>query len=106
MLGGMMDLQRWTEKLAQLVRRICSKKSAPCVGISLVFFDPTAPKEKQWNYVIELAFDPDNPPPEEEREMLTKAFEYINAGVQRIFGGHEIDDSEIPNDYSARANFH
>jgi hypothetical protein len=49
MKPGMMDLSKWIEKTAQAVRRICRKKQAPCVGFSLVFFDPMAMPEKQWS---------------------------------------------------------
>jgi hypothetical protein len=79
-----MDLSKWVEKTAQAVRRICSKKQAPCVGFSLIFFDPVAEPEDRWNYVIELAFDPNNPPSQEERKQLQKAFEFISEGVRRI----------------------
>ncbi|NIT51797.1 MAG: hypothetical protein GWO41_03370, partial [candidate division Zixibacteria bacterium] len=37
-----------------------------------------------WNYVIELAFDPNNPPTQEERNQLQNAFEFISEGVRRI----------------------
>ncbi len=92
----MMNLSKWVEKTAQAVRHICSKKQAPCVGFSLIFFDPCAEPEERWNYVIELAFDPNNPPSEEERKQLEKAFEFISEGVRRIMGGElamdEIED--------------
>jgi hypothetical protein len=52
----------------------------------LVFFDPIAvDDDKRWNYVIELAFDPHNPPTEEERKNLQEAFEYISEGIKRIY---------------------
>jgi hypothetical protein len=54
MKPGIMDLSKWVEKTAQAVRRICSRKQAPCVGFSLIFFDPMAEAEERWNYVIEL----------------------------------------------------
>jgi hypothetical protein len=84
MKPGIMDLSKWVEKTAQAVRRICSKKQAPCVGFSLIFFDPMADPEERWNYVIELAFDPNNPPTQEERNQLQHAFEFISEGVRRI----------------------
>jgi hypothetical protein len=86
-----MDLSKWVEKTAQAVRRICSKKQAPCVGFSLIFFDPMAEPEERWNYVIELAFDPNNPPSQEERNQLQNAFEFISEGVRRI-----MDDKARP----------
>ncbi len=87
MKPGMMSISKWGEKTAQAVRRICGKKKALCVGFSLVFFDPTAEPDERWNYVIELAYDPNNPPAEEERKRLEKAFEFISEGVRRIMIG-------------------
>jgi len=84
-----MDLAKWIEKTAQAVRRICTNKQAPCVGFSLVFFDPFASDEERWNYVIELAFDPHNPPEAEEKERIEKAFEFISEGIKRIYGDGE-----------------
>ncbi|UCG11513.1 MAG: hypothetical protein JSU72_13340 [Deltaproteobacteria bacterium] len=93
MKPGVMDLSKWVEKTAQAVRHVCNRKQAPCVGFSLVFFNPLAEPEERWNYVIELAFDPHNPPTQEEQEQLTQAFEFINEGVRRILGGdQEIED--------------
>lgn len=88
----MMTLTKWIEKTAQAVRRICSKKEAPCVGFSLVFYDPFAKEEERWNYVIELAFDPTNPPDAEEKERIEKCFEYISEGIKRIYGGDKEAD--------------
>ena len=85
-----MDLGKWIEKTVEAVRRICEKKQAPCVGFSLVFFDPLNPVEdERWNYVIELAFDPHNPPSPEESENLKKAFEYISEGIHKIYTEEE-----------------
>ena len=84
MKPGIMDLSKWVEKTAQAVRHICIKKQAPCVGFSLVFFDPLAEPEERWNYVIELAYDPNNPPSLEERKRLEQAFEFISEGIRRI----------------------
>ena len=84
MKPGIMDISKWGEKTAQAVRRICSKKHAPCVGFSLIFFDPMADPDERWNYVIELAYDPNNPPTEEEQRRLMHAFEFVSEGVRRI----------------------
>ena len=84
MKPGIMNLSKWVEKTAQAVRHICIKKQAPCVGFSLVFFDPLAEPEERWNYVIELAYDPNNPPSPGERQRLEQAFEFISEGIRRI----------------------
>ena len=89
MKPAIMDLGKWAEKTAQAVRRICSKKEAPCVGFGLVFFDPMASDDKRWNFTIELAFDPQNPPKEEERKNLEMSLEYISAGIQKIMNNEE-----------------
>ena len=87
MKPGIMNLNKWAAKTAMAVEAICLKKQAPCVGFSLVFFDPMASDEERWNFVIELAYDPHNPPPEAEKKRLQEAFEFINEGVSRILGG-------------------
>jgi hypothetical protein len=89
MKPGIMNLSKWVEKTAQAVRHICMRKQAPCVGFSLVFFDPLAEPEERWNYVIELAYDPNNPPSEEERKQLEQAFELISEGIRRIMSEEE-----------------
>ena len=95
MKPGIMNTSKWGEKTAQAVRRICGKKHAPCVGFSLVFFDPMAEPDERWNYVIELAYDPNNPPTEGEQKRLEQAFEFISEGVRRIMVGEaEKDDIE------------
>ena len=91
MKPGIADLGKWTEKTAGAVRRICSNKEAPCVGFGLAFFDPMEPGEEKWNFVIELAFDPHNPPPEEEQKEVQKALEFIARGVAHIMGGEQRD---------------
>ncbi len=82
---SIMDLGKWIEKTVQAIKRICSKKQAPCVGFSLVFSDPMVEPEDRWNYVIELAFDPNNPPTEEEQANLRKTFDFISEGIRKIY---------------------
>ena len=104
MKPGIMNLNKWAAKTAQAVERICQNKEAPCVGFSLVFFDPMAPPEERWNYVIELAFDTHNPPTEEEQKQLQEAFEFISEGIKRIMNAEEIKDKL--SDYMAHGSFH
>ena len=104
MKPGMMNLSKWVEKTAQAVRHICIKKQAPCVGFSLVFFDPLAEPEERWNYVIELAYDPNNPPCREERKRLEQAFEFISEGIRRIMS-EETQEKDFE-DCSRVAQFH
>ena len=92
MKPGIMNLSKWVEKTAQAVRHICIRKQAPCVVFSLAFFDPLAEPEERWNYVIELAYDPNNPPSQGERQRLEQAFEFINEGIRRIMSQEESED--------------
>jgi len=85
------NLTKWANKAAEAVRNQCMLKEAPCVGFGLAFFDPMAPEDARWNFTIQLAFDPHNPPPEEERKQLEEALEYIARGVAHIMGGKHQD---------------
>jgi hypothetical protein len=104
MKPGIMDLSKWVEKTAQAVRHICIRKQAPCVGFSLIFFDPLAEPEERWNYVIELAYDPNNPPSQEERKRLEQAFEFISEGIRRIMS-EETQEKDCE-ECSRAAQFH
>ena len=102
MKPAVMNLNKWTEKTAGAVRRICQQKQAPCVGFSLLFFDPTAVAEQQWNFVIELAYDPLNPPCDEERKHVQQAFEFITEGIKRIMGGEIVQSDSAEHSREAR----
>ncbi|MEJ2366375.1 MAG: hypothetical protein P8075_21385 [Deltaproteobacteria bacterium] len=93
MKPGIMNLSKWVEKTAQAVRQICIRKQAPCVGFSLVFYDPLAEPAERWNYVIQLAYDPNNPPSSGERQRLEQAFELISEGIRRIMSEEESEDT-------------
>jgi hypothetical protein len=71
------------------------------LGISLLFFNPTAPEAERWNFVIELAFDPNEPLPDEERKRLVACFEYIMEGVKKIYEDG-VPEEEAP----TRGRFH
>ena len=92
MKPGILNLSKWVEKTVQAVRHICIRKQAPCVGFSLVFFDSLAQPEERWNYVIELAYDPNNPPSHEERKRLEQAFELISEGIRRVMSDEESEE--------------
>jgi hypothetical protein len=55
-----------------------------------------AEDQERWSYVIELAFDPENPPPEEDQARLRRVFEFISEGVKRLMnpetGPEELED--------------
>lgn len=76
---------KWDAKTAELVHRICRGKKGVCFGLALLFLDVNAPEEEMFQFVIELAQDPDNPIPPDERERLTACFEYIMIGVRKLY---------------------
>lgn len=88
---GITNLTKWAEKSAEAVRRRCLHKQSPCVGFGLAFFDPLADENERWSFTIDLAFDPHNPPPEDEIKQLEQALEYIARGVAHIMGGKHED---------------
>lgn len=98
-----MNLNKWAAKTALAVERICLSKEAPCVGFSLIFFDPIADEDERWNFTIELAYDPHNPPEEEEQKRVLKSFEFISEGVRKIMGGDFEVDLE---NYIVRKDLH
>lgn len=101
---GIANLSKWTEKTVEMVRRVCNRKKAPCMGIAMLFIDPSAPIEERYNFVIELAGDPNNPMSKEDREALTKAFEHIMGGVMQILHG-AVEEFDAAEDFSARGTF-
>jgi hypothetical protein len=103
---GIVNLSKWTEKLLAVVRRICNRKPGPCVGFSLLFLDPMAPPEAQWNFVIELAGHPDHPMPPEERKELVAAFEHIMAGAMQLLGGKIDEEGGELSQYTAKGDLH
>lgn len=97
------DVSAWTKKTLQIVERDCNEAGAPCVGLALIFHDPTASEEEQWKFKIRLAFDPHHPPAEKERKEIEEALEHIAVGVAKIMGGEKCDELD---QYSAKGTFH
>lgn len=100
---GILNLERWAEKTAGAVRHVCLTKKAPCVGFALVFFDPLADEEERWNFSVELAYDPHDPPDEDSQKRLEQAFEYLSEGIKRIMSG---DFEEDLRDYEIHGRLH
>jgi hypothetical protein len=105
MKPGILDKAKWSAKTAALVQRICNRKEGVPLGIALLFYNPMASDEEKWNFVIELASDPNEPMPDEERERLTACFEYIMEGVRRIYEKGVPDDSEMEQ-FTVRGDLH
>jgi len=81
------NINKWTAKTAEAVRHICMKENKPCVGFSLVFAHTEDGYSTIWSFKPYLAFDPHNPPSEEDQEMLTQALEFLSEGIKKIMGG-------------------
>ncbi len=94
---NIMDLTLWSNQMAETVRQICLRKQSPCVAFSLIFFDPFVTEEERWNFVIKMAYDMNDPPPEEDRKKLETALTYISEGVKRIMTG-EFDGGNYDKD--------
>lgn len=97
------DLSKWAQKTGEAVKRICGQKEGLPIAFAICFFDPMATEDKQWNFVIELAFDPNNPPPEEDQKKLRLAMEHIMDGVAQIYQADKVEDME---DFTAKGSFH
>jgi hypothetical protein len=95
MENPIVNLKKWAAKTASLVERICLAKKGMPIGLALLFFDPTAPEDEQFNFVIQLAADPNEP-------TDIACFEYIMRGVKEIY------EEGIPEEDSApvRGKFH
>jgi hypothetical protein len=102
MKPGILNLNKWSEKTAQVVRQMCHKVEGPCMGVALLFMEIDEQGEKHWRFKIEMAMDPNEPVPDEDRKRLEKALEYIMAGVQKIYDGAD----EEMDTYCARGDFH
>jgi len=102
---GVIDLNKWTEKTAQMVRETCSRKQAPCIAVALLFYNPMVPEEKRWNFTIQLAMDPHAPLTEADRQAIEQAMEFIMAGVQKIMSG-ELEEGENIADYMVIGKVH
>ena len=102
-MSEIQDVTKWTQKTIQIVERDCNEAGAPCVGIAMVFHDPTADPLEQWKFKIRLAFDPHHPPSDVERKEIEDALNYMAEGVAQIMGGEKRDDLS---GYSARGKFH
>ena len=76
-------------------RAYMSEKTSSLCGLQFSVFRSASRRRRTLNYVIELAFDPHNPPTEADQKQLQQAFEFINEGVRRIMGGEPgTDDLE------------
>jgi hypothetical protein len=87
---GIFDLAKWNSQTEESVRHQLAKADAPCVGFSMVFMDFVDKDTIQWKFTTHLAFDPNNPVPEEDRKKLERIFEGYAVLVQKMMGGDEV----------------
>jgi len=80
----MLNLGKWNEQTIESVRHVLQKANLPCVGFSLVFMEPVDGQHAMFRFKTMLAFDPENPVPEEDRIRLEKAFEQMAGYVELI----------------------
>jgi hypothetical protein len=84
------DLGKWNSQTEESVRHMLSKADAPCVGFSMVFMDFIDKDTIDWKFKTFLAFDPNNPVPEEDRKRLEEIFAGYAERVKAVMGGAEV----------------
>lgn len=83
-----LDLTTWIDKAVNTMRNACESKQKPCVAFSLLFFDPIATADEQWNFASYFVGDKHTDKhTEEDKERLELAFMFIQEGVKRIMTG-------------------
>lgn len=86
------DLKKWHSQTTESVRHQLETADAPCVGFCLLFMDHQG-EHIDWKYKPVLAFDPNNPPPEEDRKKLMQIFERWAELAQVIMSGGKVEDA-------------
>ncbi|PVX25957.1 MAG: hypothetical protein CW716_06930 [Candidatus Bathyarchaeum sp.] len=85
----MLDVGKWNSQANESVRHQLEKASADglaCVGHCLLYMDHKG-DHILWLYDTHLAFDPENPPPEEDRKRLERIFDGYAMLAQKIMNG-------------------
>ena len=82
---GMFHKGKWIEKTVGAMREDCNRHEGVCVGYGACFYDHfTEDEDMKWSFAIRLGHDREYMD-EDQKKRLEKAFEYIMAGVQKIF---------------------
>lgn len=89
----MLNLEKWNAQTIESVNHVLRKANMPCIGFSMVFMEPVDGKHALFRFKTMLAFDPDNPVPEEDRKKLEDAFEQMAGYVELIMNGGSALDS-------------
>ena len=88
----MFDVGKWNTQANESVRHLLEKAAAkglPCVGTCLVYMDHQG-DHIDWKFEVHLAFDPNNPPSEEERKKLERIFDGYAMLAQKIMDGERV----------------
>jgi hypothetical protein len=85
----MLNLGKWNNQTIESVRHVLEKAKMPCIGFSMVFLEPLDGGHSLFRFKTMLAFDPDNPVPEEDRVKLEAAFEQMAGYVELIMNDKE-----------------
>jgi hypothetical protein len=80
----MFDLEKWNTQATESVREVVARAKAPCVGHCLVFMDFIDADTIIWKFKTHLAFDPNDPPSEEQRAKLERIFEGYAVMAQKL----------------------
>jgi hypothetical protein len=88
----MLDLTKWNLQTIESVKHVLAKANAACVGHCLLFQEPIDEINSIWKFKTHLAFDPNNPPPEEDRKRLEEIFERWAELAQLIMSGGKKHD--------------
>ena len=84
----MFDVGKWNTQANESVRHRLEKaasKGLPCIGHCLVYMDHKG-DYIEWKFETHLAFDPNNPPSEEERAKLEKIMDGYAHMCQKLMG--------------------
>jgi hypothetical protein len=87
----MLNLEKWNAQTIESVSHVLKKANMPCIGFSMVFMEPVDGQHSMFKFKTFLAFDPDNPVPEEDRKRLEAAFEQVAGYVELIMNDKVLD---------------
>ena len=70
------------------MRRVLETNKGVCTGFSMVFMEHNG-TDIDWKFKTYMAFDPQNPPPQEERDRLEAAFALLSRFIERVMNDKE-----------------
>ncbi len=95
-MNDILDLSKWIDEAVKTMRDACESEQKPCVAFTLLFLDPMAEKDEQWNFAIYFIGDKKTDKhTEEDKKRLELAFMFIQEGVKRIMTGDFAKPPEV-----------